>query len=202
MSYTSTYPNFVDIASTFDWRTQTTTFEPLNASETTDHLRIDNDSAMVGLITDYLLVARQWIESEINVALAQRTAYLYLDCFPSWDIEIRVPPLQSVTSIVYLDSAGTSTTLSSSLYRVDAVRKPARIEPAYQQIWPVTYPVNKAVTITVVIGYASESAVPACAKQAMRFMAKMMLDSGGIMCEDGLQAVRRMLDPLRWEGLP
>lgn len=202
MNYTKPKPSFADVVSTFDWRTQTPTFEPLNASDTADHIRASNDSATVALIEDYLRAAREWIEGEVNVALCQRTAYLYLDMFPQWAIEIRVPPLQSVTSIVYLDAAGDSQTLSSSLYRVDAVHKPGRIEPAYQQIWPVTYPVNKAVTVTAVIGYANTDSVPACAKQAMRFMAKMMLDTGGAMCDDGLMAAKRMLDPLRWEGLP
>lgn len=176
------------------------TFEPLDARETADHIRAGDDAAVISLINDYLLVAREWVENEVQVSLGQRTVTLYLDWFPSWEIEIRLPPLQSVTSIVYLDTSGTSTTLSSTLYRVDTVHRPGRIEPAYSQIWPVTYPVNKAITITATVGYTSADLVPACAKQAMRILAKMMFDSGGGMCDDGLDAVRRILDPIRWEG--
>lgn len=174
------------------------TFEPLDPRETADHIRAGDDSAVVQLVADYLLVAREWVESEIHTSLSQRTITLYLDEFPTWEIEVRLPPLQSVSSIVYLDSGGTSTTLSSTLYRVDTTGFPGRITPAYAQIWPFTYPVTRAVTITATVGYTSADLVPNCAKQAMRILAKMMFDSGGILCEDGLTAVRRILDPLRW----
>lgn len=177
------------------------TFEPLDPRETADHIRAGDDAATVQLVSDYLLAAREWVESEVSVALTTRTATLYLDYFPSWAVEIRMPPLQSVTSVVYLDTSGTSTTLSSSLYRVDATSRPGRIEPAYAHFWPVTYAVNKAITITATVGYTSADLVPNCAKQAMRILVKMMFDGGGILCEDGLNAVRRMLGPIRWEGL-
>lgn len=174
-------------------------FEPLDAHETADHLRAGDDSETIGLISDYLLAAREWVENEIQTSLGQRTLTLYMDEFPR-EIEIRMPPLQSVTSIVYLDSSGTSQTLSSSLYRVDTTSKPGRIEPAYGELWPYTYNVIKAITVTCVVGYTGPALVPACAKQAMRILAKMMFDGGGMLCADGLDSVRRILDPLRWSG--
>ena len=70
--------------------------------------------------------------------------------------EIRVPrpPLQSVTSIVYVDSNGNTDTLSPSLYQVDTNRMPGRIAPIYTQVWPVVqYQTYNAVQITFVAGY-------------------------------------------------
>lgn len=176
------------------------TFEPLDPRETADHLRAGDDASIVQLISDYLQVAREWVENDVRVSLGQRTVTLYLDEFPDWDVEIRLPPLQSVASVVYLDDAGSSTTLSGSLYRVDATSRPGRITPAYGQTWPCTYQVTKAITITATVGYTDATLVPACAKQAMRILAKMMFDGGGLLCEDGIESVRRILDPLRWEG--
>lgn len=176
------------------------TFEPLDARETADHLRAGDDAAVVGLISDYLLAARLWVESYLQSSLGQRTITLYLDEFPCWEIDIRLPPLQSISSIVYLDTTGSSTTLSASLYRVDTTSRPGRITPAYGEIWPCTYCVTRAITITAVVGYTDASLVPSCAKQAMRILTKMMFDGGGMLCEDGLEAVRSMLGPLRWEG--
>lgn len=176
------------------------TFEPLDASDVADHIRAGDDASVRNLINDYLLVAREWVENEVQISLGQRTWTLYLDCFPCWEIELRLPPVQSVTSIAYLDTDNTSQTLSASLYRVDTDGKPGRIVPVYGQIWPYTYPTTKAVTITATVGYTSAGLVPACAKQAMRILTKMMYDGGGGMCESELDAVRRILDPIRWEG--
>lgn len=178
----------------------TPTFEPLDPSEVADHVRAGSDPAMISMIADYLLVSREWVENEVKTSLGQRTLTLYLDEFPCWEIEVRFPPLQSVTSIVYLDTDGSSQTLSASLYRVDTTGKPGRITPAYGEIWPNAQCVTRAVTVTATVGYTSAELVPACAKQAMRILTKIMLDNGGIICEDGLDSVRRILDPIRWGG--
>ena len=68
---------------------------------------------------------------------------------------VPVPPLQSVTSIKYLDTAGAEQTLASYTYRVDAVREPGRIALDYGKYWPSTYPVMNAVTVRFVAGYAT-----------------------------------------------
>lgn len=175
-------------------------FEPLDASEVADHLRVGDDPSVLALISDYLIVARESVENEVQTSLSQRTAILYLDDFPCWEVELRLPPIQSVTSVVYLDTDGSSQTLSSTLYRVDTTGRPGRLTPIYGQLWPETYETTRAVTITFVAGYTEAALVPACAKQAMRFLTKMMFDSGGGLCEDSLEAVRRLLDPIRWEG--
>jgi uncharacterized phiE125 gp8 family phage protein len=175
----------------------TPSFEPVAADELSIHSHIDSPDGQE-LLTQYLAAARAWVENEVKSALTTRTATLYLDCFPDWEVEIRMPPLASVTSVVYLDSAGDSQTLSSSLYRSDTTSKPARITPAYGEIWPVTYDVTNAVTITATVGYTA-SAVPECAKQAIRFMAGLMFEHREPTDAD-LYVVRRILDPIRWDG--
>jgi len=175
-------------------------FEPLDPSDVVDHIRAGDSPEVISMIADYLTAAREWVENEIQVSLCQRTVTLYLDCFPCWEVEWRFPPLQSIASIVYLDYSGASQTLSASLYRVDATGKPGRITPTYGELWPCTYPVTKAITITGTAGYADAASVPASAKQAIRVLTKMMFDGGGVLCDDALESVRRMLDPMRWEG--
>jgi uncharacterized phiE125 gp8 family phage protein len=175
-------------------------FEVLDPNETADHIRAGDDARVIALVADYLDVALEWVENEVKLSLPQRTLTLYLDEFPCSEIEVRFPPLQSVASIVYLDTAGDSTTLSASDYRVDTTGKPARITPAYGLLWPSTYCVTRAVTITATVGYTDATLVPACAKQAMRILVKSMWENGGAMCEGELEAVRRILDPIRWGG--
>jgi uncharacterized phiE125 gp8 family phage protein len=94
---------------------------------------------------------------------------LYLDWFPEC-IELRKPPVQSVSSIAYLDENGDSQTLSSSLYRTDLNSRPSRIEPAYGQSWPSTYGVSNSITVTFLAGYTTQALIPEQAKQAIKLL--------------------------------
>ena len=68
-------------------------------------------------------------------------------------LQMPLPPLQSITSITYLDANGVSQILAPSAYRVDAVSSPGRVTPAYGTSWPDTYPVSNAVVIRFIAGY-------------------------------------------------
>jgi len=85
-------------------------------------------------------------------------------------IRLPKPPLQSVTSIIYDDMNGVATTLSSTLYRVDTDSEPARLTPAYGQIWPIVRAQTGAVRILYVAGYGAASAVPDPIKHAIRLL--------------------------------
>lgn len=195
---TSDCLTFANISSYLDGRLTAPAIEPLSPGEVSEHARVDG-SEESKLVAGYIAAAREWVENQITMSLGQRTVTLYLDEFPDGTVEVRFPPLVSITSIVYLDSAGTSTTLSSSLYRVSTTKRPPEIEPAYAQVWPVTYPVANAITITAVVGYTTVASVPQCAKQAIRYMAALMYQQREPTEED-LSIVRRILDPIRWEG--
>ena len=109
------------------------------------------------------------------------------------------PPLQLIGSIQYVDTSGNTQTLGGSLYQVDTYSRPARVTPAYGQIWPTTENRMNAVTITFTSGYgASGSYVPFRAKQAMRLAITSHYE------ERGMSAVERsrwmaLLDGL-WHG--
>jgi hypothetical protein len=70
--------------------------------------------------------------------------------------EILLPcgPVQSVTSVVYVDTAGVSQTLVVTTdYVVDTSAEPARIYPAYGCSWPSARSQPNAITVTYVAGY-------------------------------------------------
>lgn len=91
-----------------------------------------------------------------------------------WDEKrtIRLPksPIQSISSIAYTDTFGVVQTLDPTLFLADLQSEPARIAPAYGQIWPITRAQQNGVAITYVAGYGSAaSAVPAGIRTALRF---------------------------------
>lgn len=118
--------------------------------------------------------ARQYAEMLLGRYLITQTVDLYLDCFPDW--EIKLPPLQSVTAITYVDTAGDTQTMTASDYLVDSASVPARITPAYGKTWPSTREQNNAVKVRFIAGYGAASAVPECIKNWMLMRVKQLYD--------------------------
>lgn len=145
--------------------------EPISLSEAKLHLRVDvpDDDAY---ITSLIVAARQQAESITRRAFVTQTYKLTMDAFPCGPIYLPRPPLQSVSSITYVDTAGVTQTWSASDYQVEATggpfAPPGRVAPAYGQSYPATRAVFGAVTITFVAGYGSQASdVPQAIRQAI-----------------------------------
>lgn len=135
--------------------------EPVSLDEAKVQCRIDStfdDDEITGMI----IAARIQAELNLNRYIITQTIDSYYDCFQSF---FELPPLQSVSSITYLDSNGDSQTLATSQYVVDSKSIPARITPAYGISWPSTYDQTNAVTIQFVGGYGLAADVPEVIKQ-------------------------------------
>ena len=141
--------------------------EPVTKDEVEAHLRIAADSEDTFLDT-LIKAARGFVENETRRALITQTLVLTLDHFPpARHIFLENAPLQSVTSVQYVDSAGSTQTFSSSSYSVSTAKTPGQIALSDGETWPVTKNEIDAVTITYVAGYGSASDVPQAIKQAM-----------------------------------
>jgi uncharacterized phiE125 gp8 family phage protein len=98
------------------------------------------------------------VERFTRRALITQTWELTLSGFCHWRIPLPRPELQSVSSIEYVDDAGTTQTLSPSLYQVSSGDSPGFVEPAHNEVWPSTRPSTvDAVTITYVAGFGNGS---------------------------------------------
>mgnify|MGYP000431892249 CR=1 FL=1 len=150
-------------------------FEPLTLAEAREFCRIDDDS-QDSTLTICIKAARERIENGTHRAIVTQTIRFTLDCFPATypatynnqsiggpPILVPRPPLVSVSSIAYIDTTGTTQTLSASNYTVDSYSEPGRIVPAYGYSWPSTRDVPNAVTITCICGWTTTT-IPARAK--------------------------------------
>lgn len=136
------------------------------ASVITGSYQTDEDADLSAKIT----TARRICEAWQGRAYIDRTYELTLDAWPECDyLALPMPPLDSITSIVYVDSAGTSTTWSATEYQVDAAGFVGRIAPAYGYSWPSFTPRTfNAITITYKAGYGPlASDVPSEIKSAI-----------------------------------
>ena len=115
-------------------QTTAPTSEPLTLTEVKNHLRIDNTDSDDEL-TLLLAAARSHVETRTNRQLMQATYELTLDRWPSSGVlTLRMPPLSSVTSVVYYDENGSSQTFSSDNYHIrgQSHRTAPRHRGAYQ----------------------------------------------------------------------
>jgi uncharacterized phiE125 gp8 family phage protein len=133
---------------------------PVTLAEAKLHLRVDvvdDDTLITALIT----AATDQAHHMVNRAIMTQTWTLTLDSFPD-AIELTRMPVQSVTSVKYVDTNGVQQTLSSSLYSVDLADDfgYGYIVPAYNTTWPDTRDQVNAVEVVYVAGYASAAAVP------------------------------------------
>jgi len=117
-----------------------------------------------------------------GVVCLTTTLDLKLDAFP-WcgngslrGSAIRVPvrPVQSVTSVKYLDADGAEQTLTPVTdYTVHAEEDPSPclIVPAYGKTWPSTRAVLNAVTVRFIAGFTGPGAIPPNMRSAVLVLA-------------------------------
>lgn len=149
------------------------TIEPITLAEAKAQCRIE--AAMTdedALITGYIAAARRWCEKIDRRAYLTQTWQLWLDAWPTGNaIQLRLPPLQSVSSIVHYDDADAATTFAASNYYVDTVSEPGRVVLRSAASWPsATLREANGVCVTFVAGWASAASVPAPLKQAVQLV--------------------------------
>lgn len=145
--------------------------EPIDVTTAKSYLRLEHSEDDT-LISTLITAARKYCEEAIGRAFITQTLRLSLDDWPC-DGVIRLPrpPLQSVSSITYLDSNGDTQTLSASNYVVDIYSHPGRIVPSYAAGW---FPDHRGdygqLRITYVAGYGNASAVPETLRLACLYL--------------------------------
>lgn len=140
--------------------------EPLDLATAKLHCRVDGNDEDA-LITALIVAAREQAEHETGRALVTQTWELVHDAFPE-AFALRKAPIQSVTSLKYLDSAtGAEQTLDPVDYLLDKDSEPGYVVPAYGKSWPASYGVPNAVRCRYVCGYGNAAAVPQAIKQWM-----------------------------------
>ena len=152
------------------------TVEPLTAAEAKLYLRVDNTTENT-LINGMIHSARQMVETYTRRALMTQT----WDFRYPWFMDTRRPliipkaPLQSVTSVTYLDEDGISQTLGSSNYAVRTFAGYAAgrgyVELKDDVSLPSVYTdAIMPVTVRAVCGYGAAADVPEGLKMAIYLM--------------------------------
>ena len=89
-----------------------------------------------------------------------------LDTFPDWDgpILLDLPPVATISSVKYTDTAGVEQTIAGADYALSLYGDSRKLSCTYGITWPLTREIPDAVRIRYVTGYTT---LPTTGKNAM-----------------------------------
>lgn len=149
------------------------TIEPISLEIAKEHLRVtstdDND-----YITTLIKTVRKFLEGYTKRAFITQTQIYRFKDFPNNDsLPVYLPnaPLQSITSVQYIDTDGTTETWSTDYYTTDIYSTEGNFYPSYGYTYPSVQDILNAVTVTYICGFGDDAAdVPEDLRHAMLIM--------------------------------
>jgi uncharacterized phiE125 gp8 family phage protein len=181
------------------------TVEPVSLAEAKAHLRVTtaDDDAQITLL---IIAARRYAENHLRGAICTQTHDFTIDygwplvCRDGYyrqQIDLPLHPVQSVSSITYVDENGATQTLSSALYTLHKDRPVPFIAKNYDATWPSVRLVPAAVTVRFVAGY-DPAVVPDEIRTAILMHVQSLYDCDEKVacetCRDSLLDPYRVLD--------
>jgi uncharacterized phiE125 gp8 family phage protein len=150
--------------------------EPVTLAEAKAHLRLDTD-ADDAYVSALIQAARERVEMFLRRALITQTFEFTIDRFPvnvhparsASFIDVPRPPLQSIESIKYVDTAGIIQTVAPEDYVVDASScEIGRVALAWNRFWPLTRGSINNVVVRFVAGYGDAAgSIPQAIRQGI-----------------------------------
>ena len=152
------------------------TSEPITLAEAKTNLRVTNNLED-DLITSIIVAARKWVEGFTWRPLMTQTIQANFDKVDvqSVDILINKFPIQSITSVKYINASGTEITMTAGTdYETDLISPIPRIRLT---AIPNMKDTLNAFKIRFVAGYSSAELVPSNYKQAMYLIITSLYDN-------------------------
>jgi uncharacterized phiE125 gp8 family phage protein len=146
--------------------------EPVTLAEARLQCKVDSDdTSHDALLESLITAAREFAEHYTGLALASRMLEAALNEFPRCygAINLPMPPVTSITSIKYTDTAGAEQTLDAGNYHLSPYGDSRTVTLTYGNAWPATLGIPDAVRARFVCGYGLEGgpALPKAVKAAM-----------------------------------
>jgi uncharacterized phiE125 gp8 family phage protein len=157
------------------------------------------------LISAWIYAAAHYFEEQTGRPIMRSTWEYWLDAFPvETKIELPHPPLQSVTSVSYINESGTLTSFDDAAspatvswqagYPAGVFARRGWVEPIADATWPTARVESGAVRIRYVAGYAeSAGEVPDSIKAILLLMVAQF---------DGFRSELHVSEGARLERLP
>lgn len=181
--------------------------EPITVEDARLHLDLD-DNYYDSQLSSLIKVCRIRLEQDTRRSLITQTHILSMDTFPSGGvIELPTVPVQSVSSVSYVDDAGATQTFSASKYSVDSNNTPSRIVLNDSESWPSNRGHYDDVKVTYIAGYGTTVAsVDPVAKFAIKMLISHLFNSPSVTAHGSVNVVpvgyESLINSLKWGQYP
>jgi uncharacterized phiE125 gp8 family phage protein len=139
--------------------------EPITLAQAKEQVRVIDDTSQDDLLNAYVVAARTHVEAVTGTKLVSQTVAMRAECWG--DLErLPIGPVQSISSITYVDTAGDTQTLATSVYEARLEGLNPGIVLKYAQVWP-SIRSGSLITVTAVAGYTT---VPANIVHAVKLL--------------------------------
>ena len=137
------------------------TAEPVTIADAKKQLELPaGDSDHDGHLSRLITFAREQVEHDTGIVALTTTYIEKRDEWPNGSYyELSKRPVQSITSIAYIDANGDSQTWGAANYELDSGRTASIIWLAYNVTWPAIRSIQNAITTTYVAGDTSRAAL-------------------------------------------
>ena len=178
---------------------------PVTVEDARLHLDLDDnyyDSQLDRLID----VARRRVEQDTRRSLVTQTHVLSMDTFPTNGIiELPTAPIQSVTSVTYVDTNDATQTFTE--FTLDSNNTPSRLVLNDGESFPTVRAHYDDVKVTYVSGYGSTVAsVDPVAKFAILMLVSHLFNSPSVTAHGSVNIVpigyESLIDSLKWGQYP
>lgn len=168
--------------------------EPLTLAEAAAQCRLEVGEDDSG-VTACAKAARAHVEAFSGTRLVTQTVKMRCNEFCS-TLWLPIGPVQSITSVKYLDTDGAEQTLATSVYDEYLYGISPYIALTDGQNWPSIYTSPASVIITAVVGYGLAAAVPDDIKHALKLLTAQYYDQRGAISDKDMSLVPNGVDAL------
>lgn len=126
--------------------------EPVTATQVKQQCGIaSSDASYDDMITRMIAAGRGFVEKYCAIRIVTQTVTVKCDDFKDFT-RFPVSPVQSMSSIEYVDADGADQTLDTSVYEVRTDGMHTSVVLKYSQVWPVIQ-VGSRITVTAIVGW-------------------------------------------------
>lgn len=169
----------------------------VTTAEFKTHVHEDlNDSTNNTYIDSLIVAATDWAEIFTARSFVTQTWTWYLKKIDTTSLYLPRPQIQSITSISYVDTAGSTQTWSSSEY--DWSNYSGELKPAPAYSWPPYREQIDAITLVYIAGYGNSTTVPEPIKLAVKMLASHWYEHRASVSETKMEEVPQSVKMLLW----
>jgi uncharacterized phiE125 gp8 family phage protein len=150
--------------------------EPITLEQAKAQCRAEGTSADDALFDSYIKSARIHVEKYCGIRLVTQTIVMRCSSFCDF-ASLADGPLQSITSISYLDTDGAAQALDAAVYQPVLFGLSPNIRLKPNQSYPTIYSAEDAITVTAQAGYGAAGVVPAPIVHAIKLLVGQWYDN-------------------------